>query len=67
MDRGAWRATVYGVTTVEHDFASKPPHMGVGALQAWSYMKDNSLEFQGMGTGLANCDLLGFLFPLNVW
>ena len=49
MDRGARRATVYGVTTVGHDLASKPPHMGVGALQAWSYMKDNSLEFQGMG------------------
>ena len=67
MDRGACPiATVYGVTTVGHDLVSKPPHMGVGALQAWSYMKDKSLEFRGIGTGLANCDLLGFLFPRDV-
>ena len=25
MDRGAWRATVDGVTRVEHDLAAKPP------------------------------------------
>ena len=25
MDRGAWRATVHGVTRVRHDFATKPP------------------------------------------
>ena len=25
MDRGAWQATVHGVTRVEHDLASKPP------------------------------------------
>ena len=25
MDRGAWRATVYGVTRVGHDFVTKPP------------------------------------------
>ena len=25
MDRGAWRATVHGVTRVTHDLASKPP------------------------------------------
>ena len=25
MDRGAWRATVYGVARVEHDLATKPP------------------------------------------
>ena len=25
MDRGAWQATVYGVTRVRHDLASKPP------------------------------------------
>ena len=25
MDRGAWRATVRGVTRVEHDLATKPP------------------------------------------
>ena len=25
MDRGAWRATVHGVTRVGHDLASKPP------------------------------------------
>ena len=46
MDRGAWWATVYGVTTVGHDLASKPPHVEVGALQAWSYRKDSSLEFR---------------------
>ena len=25
MDRGAWRATVHGVTRVEHDLVTKPP------------------------------------------
>ena len=25
MDRGAWQATVYGVTRVRHNLASKPP------------------------------------------
>ena len=25
MDRGAWRATVHGVTRVGHDLATKPP------------------------------------------
>ena len=24
MDRGAWQATVYGVTKVRHDLATKP-------------------------------------------
>ena len=25
MDRGAWRATVHGVTRVRHDLVTKPP------------------------------------------
>ena len=25
MDRGAWQATVHGITRVEHDLATKPP------------------------------------------
>ena len=25
MDRGAWRATVHGVSRVEHNLATKPP------------------------------------------
>ena len=25
MDRGAWRATVHGVTRVGHDLAAEPP------------------------------------------
>ena len=25
MDRGAWRATVHGVTRVRHDLATEPP------------------------------------------
>ena len=25
MDRGAWQATVHGVTRVRHDLATKPP------------------------------------------
>ena len=25
MNRGAWQATVYGVTRVGHDLATKPP------------------------------------------
>ena len=25
MDRGAWRATVHGVTRVQHNLATKPP------------------------------------------
>ena len=55
-----------GVTGVGYDLASKLLHMECGALHAWSYMKYNSLGFWGMGTGLADCDLLVFLFPLNV-
>ena len=26
MDRGSWQATVYGVTRVRHDLATKPNH-----------------------------------------
>ena len=26
MDRGAWQATVHGVTKVRHNLANKPPH-----------------------------------------
>ena len=26
-DRGAWRATVHGVTRVRHDLVTKPPHL----------------------------------------
>ena len=26
MDRGAWQATVHGVTRVRHDLVTKPPH-----------------------------------------
>ena len=25
MDRGAWQATVHGVTRIGHDLATKPP------------------------------------------
>ena len=25
MDRGAWQATVHGITRVRHDLATKPP------------------------------------------
>ena len=28
MDRGAWQATVYGVTRVKHDLVTKPPKTG---------------------------------------
>ena len=28
MDRGAWRATVYGVARVRHDLVAKPPGAG---------------------------------------
>ena len=27
MDRGAWGATVHGVTRIRHDLATKPPPM----------------------------------------
>ena len=30
MDRGAWQATVHGVTRVRHDLASKPPTFVTG-------------------------------------
>ena len=30
MDRRAWQATVYGVTRVRHDRATKCTHTGVG-------------------------------------
>ena len=26
MDRGAWQATVHGVTRIGHDLATKPPY-----------------------------------------
>ena len=29
IDRGAWQATVHGVTRVRHDLESKPPQKGV--------------------------------------
>ena len=33
MDRGAWQATVHGVTGVRHDLATKPPVMSELANQ----------------------------------
>jgi len=30
VDRGAWRATVYGVLSIGHDLATKPPPMKNG-------------------------------------
>ena len=30
MDRGAWWATVHGITTVGHDLVSKPPRTLLG-------------------------------------
>ena len=30
MDKGAWQATVHGVTRVGHDLATKPPPPKVG-------------------------------------
>ena len=32
MDRGAWRATVHGVTRVRHDIAAKPPRRSTSCL-----------------------------------
>ena len=31
MDRGAWQATVHGVSRVRHDLATQPPWRGLGA------------------------------------
>ena len=49
MDKGAWQATVHGVTRVRHDFASKPPttielkfclvFQGAGRLSCTSWRK----------------------------
>ena len=40
MDRGAWRATVHGVTRVRHDLVSKPPPY----IVCWiSYVKCSDL------------------------
>ena len=49
MDRGAWQATVHGVTRVRRDFASKPPttielkfcleFQGAGRLSCTSWRK----------------------------
>ena len=39
MDRGAWWATVHGVTRVGHDLATKPPpgdSVGQGSLACFS-------------------------------
>ena len=32
MDRGAWLATVYGVTRVRHNLATTPPHHKLGRM-----------------------------------
>ena len=33
MDRGAWRATVHGITRVRHDLATKSPPTTKGQSQ----------------------------------
>ena len=32
MDRGAWQATVHGISRVEHDLATKPPPKGLNVF-----------------------------------
>ena len=36
-DRGAWRATVHGVTRVRHDLATKPPPVRWSVLEFSSF------------------------------
>ena len=38
-DRGAWQATVHGVTRVRHDLATKPPPV------RWSLLEFSSFSF----------------------
>ena len=32
MDRGAWRATVHGVTRVRHDLVTEPPRLKLNTI-----------------------------------
>ena len=53
MDRGAWQATVYGVTRARHDLATKPPPLkwmhetGCSGLVHW----DDPEGWNGEGGG----------------
>ena len=53
MDRGAWQATVYGVTSARHDLATKPPPLkwmhetGCSGLVHW----DDPEGWNGEGGG----------------
>ena len=42
MDRGAWRATVHGVTRVGHDLATEPPPCLL--LSLWGFIPLPSLS-----------------------
>ena len=37
MDRGAWQATVHGVTGVRHDLATKPPPLNKNSAITWHH------------------------------
>ena len=40
MDRGAWRATVCGITRVRHDLATTPPPLPYKITFKWFWKKD---------------------------
>ena len=42
MDRGAWRATVYGVARVGHDLGTKPPRFQIS--REWQTNQSSTLR-----------------------
>ena len=51
MDRGAWRATVHGVTRVGHNLVPKPPRSGQEQMQNLDVLLFPSWPQVGKRTG----------------
>ena len=45
MDRGAWRATVYGIAKVGHDLTTKPPKV-VGIQNGTTSLENSFTSFE---------------------
>ena len=61
MNRGAWQATVHGVTRVGHDLVTKPPPPSPLAVKNLSviYSQLPYLQFYCISTDSTKCVLCG--------
>ena len=49
MDKGAWRATVHGISRVRHDFVTKPQqHTHISLSNSQNGVKGNAMSMVGL-------------------